>query len=146
MHAGSSTYFLVCPPADRAGDSPGHDSHSLRLCYLKMGGAGERMREAWPGQGFLFLAVWELTVTAECQVWLVGRFRLSRYGQKPSSPGAMLGPCEAGQVPTRSVGAADTSYSCASMLFPYFIPKVKRVGLFIPSYHLMTGLGPQKSL
>lgn len=62
------------------------------------------MREAWPGQGFLFLAVCELTVTPECQVWLVGQFRLSRYGQKPSSPGAMLGACEAGQVPSRSVG------------------------------------------
>lgn len=59
------------------------------------------MREAWPVQGFLFLSVCELTVTQECQVWLVGQFRL----RKPSSPGAMLGPCEAGQVPSQSSGA-----------------------------------------
>ena len=63
------------------------------------------MREAWPRQGVLFLAVCELTVTSECQVWLVGQFRLSRYGRKPSSPGAMLGPCEVGQVPSQSAGA-----------------------------------------
>ena len=77
------------------------------------------MREAWPGQGFLFLAVCKLTVTPECQVWLVGRFRLSRYGQKPSSPGAMLGPSEAGQVPSRSVGAARVLHT--HVLLCYFL-------------------------
>ena len=86
------------------------------------------MREAWPVQGFLFLSVCELTVTQECQVWLVGQFRL----RKPSSPGAMLGPCEAGQVPSQSSGAVRVFNT--HVLFPYFIPQIKEGRVIFPSY------------